>query len=324
MTHFCRSVFLLAALFPATGLSQSGDAYPGKPIMLILPQDAIGLDGEMQLMANSIREHTGIRIIMDKKPGAAGTIATAFVARANPDGYTILVQNSGFTITPFVYSNLTYDYARDLAPVTLLMKRAFIIVTHPAAPFRNAAEYVAYARSHPEELNFGTSGIGSSTHLPGALLHHMTNTKTTFIHYKKSAERLTDVMAGRIHAAAVTYATGMQSVRTGKFRSLGVTTDKRLSVAPDMPTIAEQGVKGYDYSSWTGILAPAGVQPAIINRLHGIWAQAVNDPEVAKKVGGGDGALMIGSSPAEFRQFIAAEAGRFEKLIKATGIKIQE
>ena len=324
MTHFFRSVFLLATLFPAPALSQSGDAYPGKPIMLILPQDAIGLDGEMQLMANSIREHTGIRIVMDKKPGAAGTIASTFVARANPDGYTILVQNSGFTITPFVYSNLTYDYARDLAPVTLLMKRAFIIVTHPAAPFRNAAEYVAYARSHPEELNFGTSGIGSSTHLPGALLHHMTNTKATFIHYKKSAERLTDVMAGRIHAAAVTYATGMQSVRTGKFRSLGVTTDKRLSVAPDMPTIAEQGVKGYDYSSWTGILAPAGVQPAIINRLHGIWAQAVNDPEVAKKVGGGDGAIMIGSTPAEFRQFIASEAGRFEKLIKATGIKIED
>ena len=224
MKRFAASLCLLSVFASPAALSQT-DPYPTKPIMLISPQDATGLDGELQLLSQSIMEHSGVRVLIDKKPGAAGTIGTNYVARANPDGYTILVQNSGFTITPFVYKDLPYDYVKDFAPVTLLMKRAFIFVAHPSAPFRNAAEYIAYARAHPGELNYGTSGVGSSTHLPGAMLHLMTGTQVTFVHYKKSAERLTDLMAGRTHAAAVTYATGMQSVRTGKLRSLGVTTD---------------------------------------------------------------------------------------------------
>ncbi len=311
----------LLSLLPSAAIAQSADTYPSKPVMIVVPHEAVGIENEMRLFAQSVQDSTGMRFVIDKKGGAGGTIGTAFVAKAAPDGYTLLAQNNGFAITPFVYPDLPYDYVKDFAPVILLTKRAYLLVTHPSAPFRNAAEYIAYARSHPGELNFGTSGVGASTHLPGALLHYLTKTQATFVHYKRSSERLTDVMAGRIHAAVVTVATGMPTVRAGKFRALAVTTDKRVPSVPDIPTVAEQGVKGFEYTSWTGLIAPARVPQPVIAKVNSLWVAATKDPNVVKKMES-DATIMMASSPAEFSAFIAAEAGRYRQLIREAGIKV--
>ena len=317
------STAVLLSLVPASAaLSQGAEAFPSRPVMVVVPHEAVGIETEMRLFAQSMLDTTGTRFIVDKKGGAGGTIGTAFVARANPDGYTLLAQNNGFAITPFVYPDLPYDYLKDFAPVVLLTKRAYLVVVHPSAPFKNMSEYIAYSRSHPGEVNFATSGVGSSTHLPGALLHYMSNTKATFVHYKKSSERLTDVMAGRVHAAVVTVATGMPNVRAGKFRAIAVTTDKRVPSVPDIPAVAEQGVKGYEYTSWTGVLAPGRVPAPVIAKLNSLWVQAARDPVVAKKLES-DATMMMASSPAEFASFIAAEAGRYRRLIKEAGIKVE-
>ncbi len=313
---------VLAGLWPHFAVGQSADAYPAKPVMIVVPHEAVGIETEMRMFAQSILESTGKTFIVDKKGGAGGTIGTALVARAVPDGYTLLAQNNGFAITPFVYPDLPYDYVKDFAPVTLLDKRAYLLVVHPSAPFKTAVEYIDYARTHPDELNFGTSGVGSSTHLPGALLHYMTNTKVTFVHYKQSSQRLVDVMAGRVQAAVVTVATGMPTVKSGKFRAIAVTTDRRVPAAPDVPTLAEQGVKGFEYTSWTGLLAPARVPQPVIAKLNAMWTQAIRDPAVVKKLES-DATIMVGSTPEEFRKFIAEEAGRYRKLIQETGIKIE-
>jgi len=326
MWHFRQFSSLLsvlpALLFFHAALGQAADTYPSKPVTIIVPHEAAGIDTEMRMFAQSILDSTGVRFIVDRKGGAGGTIGTTFVARSSPDGYTILAQNNGFAITPFVYPDLPYDYVKDFAPVILLTKRAYLVVVHPSAPFKTATEYVAYARAHPEELNFGTSGVGSSTHLPGALLHYLTNTKTTFVHYKKSSDRLTDVMAGRVHAAVVTVATGMPTVRAGKFRAIAVTTDKRVPSVPDIPTLAEQGVKGFEYTSWTGVLAPGRVPQPVITKLNAMWVEATRDPAVIKKLET-DATIMMASSPEEFRTFIAAEAVRYRQLIKEAGIKVE-
>jgi tripartite-type tricarboxylate transporter receptor subunit TctC len=154
------------------------------------------------------------------------------------------------------------------------------------------------------------------------MLHHMTGTTATFVHYKQSSQRLVDTMAGRVHAAVVTVATGMPNVKAGKFRAIAVTTDRRVPAAPDLPTVAEQGLKGFEYSSWTGLLAPARVPQAIVARLNAMWVAATRDPAIVNKLQP-DGTIMVGNSSEEFRQFINAEADRYRKLIQETGIRIE-
>ena len=312
----------LSLLAPSAALAQSADAYPSKPVMIVVPHEAAGIDTELRMYAQSILEATGKSFLVDKKGGAGGTIGTAFVARAAPDGYTLLAQNNGFAITPFVYPELPYNYQKDFAPITLFTKKAYLLVVAPTAPFKTIPEYLAWSKAHPGELNFGTSGVGSGTHLPGAMLHHMTGTTATFVHYKQSSQRLVDTMAGRVHAAVVTVATGMPNVKAGKFRAIAVTTDKRVPAAPDLPTVAEQGVKGFEYSSWTGLIAPARVPQPIVARLNAMWVAATRDPAIVNKLQP-DGTIMVGNSPEEFRLFINAEAERYRKLIQETGIKVE-
>lgn len=202
-----------------------------------------------------------------------------------------------------------------------MMQKAYLLVVHGATPFKSVKEYLDYAKKKPEELNFATSGIGASTHLPGALLHHMTKTKVTFVHYRKSAQRVADTASGRTHALVGTYATLLAHFKAGRLRPLGVTTTQRITSAPDVPTIAET-VPGFEYSSWTGMLAPAKTPPAIVQKLHAIWTGALKDPDVVKKLEG-DGTFIIGNSPQAFQKFINTDAKQWKELVQETGLKME-
>jgi tripartite-type tricarboxylate transporter receptor subunit TctC len=314
-----------ALLFTTAVFAQeSADAYPSKPVTLVIPfAPGTSIDQAFRLYAQSVLENTGKQFIMNYRVGAAGSIGAASVAKAPPDGYTLVAATSALVITPFVYSNLTYDHIKDFAPITLMVKQLYVLVAHPSAPFRNAQEYIAYARAHPEKIDYATAGAGSSTHLPGALLHYMTNTKVTFIHYKAATQRMLDLIAGRVHVTGATLAAALPHIKTGKLRSLGVASAQRTPLYPDMPTIAEQGVPGYEYSGWNGLSAPAGTPPAVINKLHAMFVTAGKDPNVVTKMEA-SGTMMVNSTPGEFRQHILAETDRWRTFIKATGLKLEE
>ena len=321
------AVLLVAGVISGIGIrmamAQGVDNFPSRPIVVVVPAEGSGTTHmEMRLFAESVKERTGKAIVVESKGGAGMTIGTAYVAKARPDGYTLLVPSAAFAMGGAIYPNLPYDNIRDFEPITLLVKHVFLFLVHPSSPFKSMRDYIAYARTHPGELNFSTSGLGGVTHLCGELLHYMTKTNATFVHYKVSSQRLVDVTAGRVHASITAPVSALPMIKAGRLRALGITSAERIALLPDMPTIAEQGVPGFEYSSWVGLAAPARTPPAIINTLNEMWVQAVKDPGVIKKLEG-DGTIMVGNTPAQFREFIVSETKRWHTVIKATGVKIE-
>ncbi len=318
---------MLSLVVPMTLMSSAvlaqgtADTYPSKPITIISPFGSGGsVEIEFRLYMQSIFDSTGKRFIIDSKVGGGGTVGIGYVAKSAPDGYTLLGCSSSLTIAPSIYSNLPYDNGRDLSPVSLLSKKVYVLVVNAASPFRNVSDYLGYARAHPGELNFGTAGLGGATHLPGELLHYLTNTKVTFVHYKTPPQRVQDLIAGRIQAAIGTFSLIMPQLKAGKLRAIAVTSSDRDPVAPDIASMEEQGVPGYDLSEWTGLIAPARTPVAIINQLNALFLNAVKNPDIAKKLES-EGNIMVGSTPEYFRQRIATETERWRKVITAAGIK---
>ena len=204
-----------------------------------------------------------------------------------------------------------------------MTKHVFLLVVHPSAPFRTAKDYIDHVRSHPGEINWSTAGLGNSSHMPGALLHSMSKTQVTFVHYKQSSQRLVDLMAGRVHVTAVTPVAGLGFIKAGKLRVLGITSAVRSPAFPDVPAIAEQAVPGYEFVSWTGLMAPARTPTAMVNRLNTLFTTAGRDPNVLKKIEA-DGTLAVNNSPAEFRDYIKVELERWGKVIREGNIKAEE
>jgi tripartite-type tricarboxylate transporter receptor subunit TctC len=313
---------LLIASIPAAAWGQGAAGnYPAKPVMVVVPFDGDGsIQTEYRLYAQSVLEATGKQFLVENRGGAGGTIGTAYVARATPDGYTVLGTNTGFAITPAIYHDLLYDPLKDIAPVTLLSKKVFFLVVHPASPLNNVQDYIAYARAHPGEINFSTAGMGTTTHLPGALLHYVTRTTVTFIPYKAPGQRLVDLMAGRVQAAVVSPVTGLANIKAGKMKPLGVTSSERIALFPELPTIAEQGVPGFEFSSWTGLFAPARTPVAIISRLNAFFVAATRDNKYTRQLDA-DGSILLGTTSEQFRQFVGSETKKYGDLIRDTGIK---
>ena len=298
------------------------DDYPSRPVTIVVPSDGNStINTETRLFTQSITARTGKTFVIENKGGAGTTIGTAFVAKSKPDGYTLLSTNAAFVITPSIYPDLSYDNVKDFAPITMLDTHVYVLLVHPSAPFRSVRDYIAYARRNPEELNFSTTGVGGVTHLAGALLHYMTRTKVTFVHYKAPNQRILDLMSGRVNATITAPLNAMPLMNAGKLRGIGITSSVRIPLLPDLPTVAEQGVPGYEFGSWGGILAPARTPSVVIGRLNAMFVQAVKDPEIVRKLES-DGTIMVGNRPEQFRQHIVLETDRWRKLIKATGMKI--
>ena len=297
-------------------------AYPTKPIRLIVPYvPGGGVDFVGRTLAQKLSESWGQQVIVDNRPGGGTNIGTELVARAAPDGYTLLIGGVPNTANAALYKKLPYDVVKDFAPVILLDTAPNVLAVHPSVPAKSVRDLIALAKTRRGALTYASAGIGSSNHLSGELFRTMAGIEIVHIPYKGGGAAVTDLMAGQVSMYFGTTPSTMPHVRTGKLRALGVTTAKRTPAAPDVPTIAEAGLPGYEQSAWHGLLAPAGTLQAIITRLHAEVLRALRSSEVAERFAV-QGIDVIGSSPAEFAVFIKQDLAKYEKLVKTAGIRI--
>jgi len=315
---------VLVALMQCAALAQgTADAYPSRPIVTIIPFAAGGTyDREFQFYSPRLAQLLGKPFVVDFKPGAANTIGAGYVARARPDGYTLLAVSTSLTIAQAMNPNLGFDLTRDFAPVTLIDKSVPILVANANFGPRDFREYLAHVRENPDRVNFGTSGQGGSGHLASAWLHNMAKAKVTFIHYKGAGPQLLDLAAGRVDVTVVNLFGSLPLIKAGKIRPIANLDEKRTKNMPDLPTVAEQGLPDFSFYNWLGIAAPVGVSPRIITRLSEAFATVVKMPEVAGPIEA-QGVEMVGSSPEQLRVLIAVEIERWRRVAKDNGIQAE-
>src|ERR671914_25933 len=300
----------------------SAQAYPTKPIQFIVPfPPGGGNDTVARAIAQQVGPALGQSIVVDNRPGAGGIIGADAAARSAPDGYTIFLGGvATHAVNPHLHPKLSYDPIKDFAPITLVASAPSVLVVHPSVPARTIAEFAAYARANPGKLNYASNGNGSSSHIAAVLYETNAGVKLTHVPYKGVGPALTDLMSGRIELMFNSIVAILPHIQSGKLRALAVTSKRRSTLLPDVPTLAEAGLPEYEAGSWYGILAPAGTPSAIIERLHKEIVKALKDPEVQKRLSG-EGADVIGSTPQEFAAHIKAELARMGQAIKASGLK---
>ena len=317
--RLCTALF--AALFTvaaANSLAQPG--YPNRAVRLVVPSSAGGgTDIVARIIAPRLSERLGQQVVVDNRAGAGTMIGGEIVAKAPPDGYTLLMAISTLATNPVVYKKMPYDALRDFAPVTQATSLPNILVVHPSVPVHTAKELIAFARAHPGQLNFGSPGTGTNPHLAMELFLNMAKIKMVHIPYKGSAPAIVDIVAGHIAVMAATALTGIPHVRSGRLRALAVTSAKRTAAAPDIPTLTEAALPGYEAVQWYGVLAPAQTPREIVARLHTEIARILQTPDIKERLLG-DGADPVGSTPEEFTRFIRAETEKWAKVARDAGI----
>ena len=315
----------IAGLFFAVAAGAYAQNYPTRPIRFIVPYVAGGAgDIFARVIGQKLYEATGQTVVVDNRPGANGIIGTDLVAKAPPDGYTILMGNSApFVLNPALYSKLPYDSVRDFAPVTQGTYYAYVLVVHPSLPAKTVQELIAFAKAKPGQLAYGSTGTGSANHLAGEFFGAMTGTKLTHVPYKGSAAALADVLGGQLPMMFDTPITSIPQLKAGKLRALGFSGNRRASQLPDVPTIDELGLKGFEVSSWQAILAPAGTPKPVVDRLYMETAKALKMPDVIERLATQGGNELIGSTPDQFAAVIKVEIAKYAKIIKDAGIRIE-
>jgi tripartite-type tricarboxylate transporter receptor subunit TctC len=312
-------------LFALTGTSEGAPAqtYPDKPIRLVVPFPAGGTtDILARAVGQKLGEHLGQQVVVDNKPGAGGNIGSDIVAKSAPDGYTLVMGTVGtHAINASLYKKMPYDHIKDFVPVSLVALVPNILVVHPSVPANSVKELIAYAKANPGKLNFASSGNGTSIHLSGELFKTTAGVEMTHVPYKGSAPAVTDLLGGQVQLMFDNMPSALPHVKAGKLKALGVTTAKRFPAAPDIPTIAEAGVPGYEASSWFGVLAPAGTPKEIVNKLSSEIAKILQTPEIKERLLS-QGAEPVGNTPDQFAAFIKAETAKWAKVVKESGATV--
>ena len=318
------STFMVAVLLPCAAAAQgTAEPYPARPVRVVVGLAPGGAtDIQTRLFAQKLSESFNRSFLVENRTGAGGTVAYAQVAKSPPDGYTLVGVTSGYTITPAVYGKLPYDPVKDFAPVSLVVQAPFLLLTHPSLPVRTVKDLLALARAKPAMLDCATAGHGSSTHMAFELFRVTAGVRITAIPYKGTGQALVDGMSGQVHMLFGNVLSSLSHARAGRLRALAVTTARRSAVLPDLPTIAESGVSGYENSTWHGWLAPAGTPPAILSRLNAELVKSTRAPDVVERLAL-DGAEPVGSTPEQFSRHIAVEMARWSKLVKETGIRFE-
>ena len=313
------AVFLAAVGLSSTAVAQS---YPTKPLRLVVPFGAGGApDLVARVIAPKLAESLGQPVVVDNRAGAAGIIGMEIVAKSPPDGHTLVAGSAGpVAIVPGLYRKLPYDVARDFAPISTITAIPFVLVVHPSLPARTVKDLVALAKAQPGQLNFGSPGNGSTTHLATELLKSATGMKIIHVPYKGVAAAATDLISGQVQILSGDLNTMLPHVKAGKMRALAVTAARRSSLLPDIPTVAESGFPGFDASGWIGLLAPAATAPAIVERVNGAVVKALAAPDARSRLSALGGEVAA-STPAEFGAFIRRETAKYGKLMKSAGIE---
>jgi tripartite-type tricarboxylate transporter receptor subunit TctC len=324
MTRFPLTSLLLSLTWASLAHAQPTDNYPSRPVSVVAAiAPGGGIDIESRQFTSRLGPLMGQPFVLDFKPGAAGTIGAAYVAKAKPDGYTLHVVAGGFTVFPAFYKDLAFDIVKDFAPISLLYERSSVLQLANNFPAKSFPEFIAYAKAHPGKVNYGTTGAGSITHLAGAWLADATGAKFTFVHYKGSGPLLLEMMAGRLDAGSGILSAGLPYVRSGKTRGIAILNNKRSKLLPNLPTVEEQGVPGYNYVNWLGFLAPAGAPAPVIGRLNDALVKITRSAEITEMLEK-EGSIPVASSAAEFRAHLIAESARWKRIVTEAGIRLEE
>ncbi len=317
---------LLAALIGLAGAllapAAIADAYPSKPIRFVVPYPPGGpLDTIARLLGQKVSESVKQPVVIENKAGAGGNIGADFVAKSPPDGYTLLMGAvATHAINPSLYARMPYDAARDFVPVTQIASTPNVLIVHPSIAASSVSEFIAHAKANPGKLNFGSGSTGSAGHLAGELFKATAGVDMAHIPYKGAAPAMQDLIGGQIHLMFDNLASALTQVRAGKVKAIAVTTAKRSTLAPELPTVAESGVPGFDISTWFGLFVPAGTPPEVVARLHAEFTRALAAPDVRERMLK-LGAEPVGNRPEEFAAYIRAEAEKYARVVKASGAK---
>jgi len=316
------AAFLLSQAQAASHTSASKEqAWPNKPIRFLVgfppggPTDVVA-----RLVGEKVSAQIGQRFIVDNRPGAAGNIAVEILSKSTPDGHTLLYSSNAIALSPGLYSKLGYDPMKDIAPVTEIGAGSLIFVIHPSLPVKNVKQFIDYAKSRPGQLNYASSGAGTSTHLAAVLFSQRTGIETQHVPYKGTAPSLVDMIAGRTQFLFGAVLTAVPHVKEGRLRALAVTGKKRIASLPEVPTLDEGDLPGFIVTTWQGIFAPAGIPPALLARVNAEFVNAVRSPELKSRIEQQD-MDPTGLSVADFRKSYYAELARWTKVAKDAGLK---
>jgi len=310
----------IALIAPVAAL---GQGYPDKPIRVIVPVPAGGTpDVVARMVAPGLSNLLGQQLVMDNRGGAGGLIGAELAAKAIPDGYTLFFSSPGaLTILPHLQKHVAYDTLRDFLPISLVSIGPFLLITHPSVPAKTVKELVTLAKSEPGKLNYASAGNGAANHLAMELFKSMADINLTHVPYKGAPQAVTDLIGGNVNLMFNSIPPVMQHIKSGRLRLLGVSSAKRSPQLPDVPTISEAGVPGYESITWFGLLAPAKTPAPIVTRLHEALVKVVRTPEMKAQLEL-QGYDPVGSTPAEFATFIRAESAKYAKVVKLSGAKV--
>jgi tripartite-type tricarboxylate transporter receptor subunit TctC len=310
---------LLAAVGGLFAVMVQAQSYPSKPVRVVVPYPPGGpTDIVARVLFQQVAESTGQQFLIDNRAGAGGNIGAEVVAKAPADGYTLLIGTTAHAINMSLFKSLNYDVQKDLAPVSLLTQGPLVLVTHPQFPANSVKELIDMAKAKPGSLNFASSGNGQSTHLSAELFNSMAGIKMVHVPYKGSAPALGDLMSGQVGIMFDTTLSAMPFVKAGKLKALGVTSPQRTPAAPDVPTIAESGLPGYEVFAWNGVLVPAGTPKAIVAQLNEEIRKAMQLPQVREKFSA-QGFAASWNTPDQFGVFVRNEVEKWARTVKASG-----
>jgi len=320
-----KLLIAIAGLVTAYAASAAPQDYPTKPIRFICPY-APGGAGDIftRTIAQKLSEALGQTVVVDNRAGANGGIGTDIVAKAPADGYTLLMGNSGpMTVNPVLYKKVPYDPVKDFAPITQGTSYMYVLVVPPAAPVRTLNDFTGMLKAKPGQLTYGSTGIGGGNHLAGELFNMMTQTQAIHVPYTGSALALAALLGGQISYMFDTVITAVPQLKAGKLKAIGVTGPKRASALPEVPTLAELGLKGYELTQWQAVVAPAGTPKAIVDRLNREIVKALKMPDVIDRLATQGGNELVGNTPEQFAQVIKSDLAKYAKIVKAAGIQPQ-
>ncbi|MEO7729272.1 MAG: tripartite tricarboxylate transporter substrate binding protein [Burkholderiales bacterium] len=323
------TAFILAtlAVAPAARAQRaSKDAsranYPDKPLRIVVPFSAGGsADIFARAIGQKMTEHWNQQVVIDNRAGSGGVIGSEIAARAAPDGYTLMMGiTANIAINPALYRTLPYSPVRDFTPVTLVASSPYVMVVPPSLPVKTAQDFIALAQARPGHLNYASLGNGSAGHLTGALFAAMAGIKLTHVPYKLVGSVLTDLMSGQLQLFFLGAVSAQAQIKGGRLRAIGVTGSQRSALLPDVPTVAEAGVRGYEVTGWYGVFVPARTPPAIVNKLNREIVRVLKLPDVSERFTA-EGADLVGNTPDEFAAFITSEIAKWSKVVKLSGAR---
>ena len=321
----CLAAIVALALWlspaAATDGLAPGENFPAGPMRIIVPFQAGGsTDMVARALADKLKNRFNQPVVVENRAGANGTVGGAAVAKSAPDGHTMLLVQSGFVSNPILMRNMPYDQARDLAPVSSLASGPMVLVVSPQLPASSVTELISFARQNPGKLNFGSPGIGSLSDLCAQLFNTMAGVTMTHVPYKGSGGALADVLAGRVPVYYMNLVLALPYIKDGRLRALGVTSAQRSPIAPELPTLGEAGLPGYELTTWYGLFVQGATPPAVIAKLQREVAQSLNQSDMKERLAA-DGMTVVASTPGEFAAFLKLESEKYARIIQAAGIK---